>query len=218
MALLLDHLTATVLAVTVLMALLGTQLRVQQAGVEQVSAHAAKTKALALGVWLEEDITSLGANFGNNLMRFEAPVQNAEGVTTEWVFYSDVVHSATHRTRQLTRYRLEPVDSAWVDGELRALYQLRRETAQTAVVDGVAAPVPSSAWREDGRSVATLSAFRIELVERLGERTEYPHRADYIRVEFAMVPEFERHRGYLHELYWTTLLKVRPFWQANPDA
>jgi hypothetical protein len=217
MAPIFDHITATVLSVTVLLALLSTQMRVQQSGIEQVSAHAAKTKALALGTWLEDDITSLGANFGTDLMRFTAPVQNALGETVEWTFYSDSLGANDTRTRHLTRYVVAAVDSIGEPGARRALYQLTRQTATTPVSFGVAAPVSEGAWSEDGRSVATLSAFRIGLVERLGTDTVDPERADYIRVEFSVVPEFERHRGYLQELYWTTLLKVRPFWQqANP--
>jgi hypothetical protein len=218
MTLIFDHITATVLSVTVLLALLSTQLRVQQAGVEQVSAHAAKTKALALGTWLEDDITSLGANFGSDLMRFTNPIRNELGETVEWVFYSDSLGINDTRVRHLTRYVVEPVDSIGEPGARRALYQLARQTATTPVVSGLAVPVLESAWSEDGRSVATLSAFRIELVERLGTATTDPERADYIRVEFAMVPEFERHRGYLQELYWTTLLKVRPFWQQSTQT
>ena len=218
MNLLFDNLAAAMLMMAVLVALVGTQLRVQQAGVEQVSAHAAKTKAISLGRWLERDVTSLGANFGNNLSRFEAPVNNADGVTTEWVFYSDSLRPDDSRVRHLTRYRLSVVDSLGKAGARRALYQLRRETASTPVVDGLPQPVSSSAWAEDGRSVSTLSGFKIGLVERLGSTTTDATRADYIRVEFAMVPEFDREHGYLQELYWTTLLKVRPFWETDPDA
>jgi len=218
MQLIFDHIIATVISVTVLMALLSTQLRVQQTGIEQVSAHAAKTKALSLGTWLEDDITSLGANFGNNLMRFETPTQNADGVTTEWVFYSDSLGSGGVVTRHLTRYRVTAVDTLEQEGQLRPLYRLDRQTASTPVLLNIPVPITESAWKQDGRSVATLSQFRIAMVERFGNETSNAEQADYIRVEFSMVPEFERHRGYLQELYWSTLLKVRPFWQAPQDT
>jgi hypothetical protein len=207
-----DHIIASIIGVTVIMALMSTTLRVQQAGVEQVSAHAAKTKAISLSRWLEDDITSLGANFGRNLHRFELPVVDDEGNTTEWVFYSDSVHvDAT--LRYLTRYTTRVVDSIEQQGEMRPLYQLDREVAVVNVVDGEAPNMSFASWTGDGRSVATLSRFRIGLVARDGTSTTNVEAADYIRVEFSMVPEFERHRGYLHELYWSTLLKVRPFWQ-----
>lgn len=215
MQLLLDHLSATIIGVAIILALASTQLSVQQSGVEQVSAHAAKTKAISLARWLEDDITSLGANFGRNMNRFELPVDDANGNTLEWIFYSDSLNGDGTTTRHLTRYRTNVVDEIEVEGELKPLYQIDRELA-TAPVVGDAAGAPSP-WVGDGRSVATLSRFRIGLVARDGTATSNPETADYIRVEFAMVPEFERHRGYLHELYWSTLLKVRPFWQVASD-
>lgn len=218
MSLIFDNLSATMLAMAVMLALIGVQLRMQQANVEQVSAHAAKTKAISLGRWLEEDITSLGANFGNNLSRFEPPVVNAEGITTEWVFYSDSLLPGDQRMRHITRYRLLPVDTVAVRGVDKTLYQLRRETASTPVVDSVAAPVPEAMWAEDGRSVSTLSAFKVGMIRRLGQETTDVTTADYIKVEFAIVPEFDRQRSYIHELYWSTLLKVRPFWDTDPEA
>jgi len=219
MQLIFDHLTATLLAVTIIMALAATQLRVQQSGVEQVSAHAAKVKALTLSEWLEDDITSLGANFGQNLSRFELPEQDLHDNTVLWVFYSDSLLDDGSLRRHLTRYLLEEVDEIETASGTRALYQLERQTASTPVINGVAQPVSGAAWAEDGRSVSTLSTFRIGLVARNGTATTDVEASDFIRVQFAMVPEFERSRGYLQELYWSTLLKVRPFWQQPlPDA
>jgi hypothetical protein len=217
MQLIFDHMIATLIGVTVIMALLSTQLRVQQAGVEQVSAHSAKTKALSLGQWLEDDITSLGANFGRNLMRFELPVYDEHGNTTEWSFYSDSIGDGGAITRHATRYRLARVDSILQDDQWRALYQMYRETASTSVINGVPGNISDATWAEDGRTVATLSRFHIGLVERGGQTTTDIPLADFIRVQFSMVPEFDRQNGYLHELYWNTLLKVRPFWQPPMD-
>jgi hypothetical protein len=110
------------------------------------------------------------------------------------------------------------VDSIGEPGARRALYQLARQTATTPVVLGLAVPVSRErlergrAQRRDPlRSSASSSSSG-------SARDTDPERADYIRVEFAMVPEFERHRGYLQELYWTTLLKVRPFWQQSTQT
>lgn len=216
MVAILDHIAATVIGVTLLMALLSTQLRVQQAGIEQVSAHAAKTKALSLSQWLTDDITSLGANFGRNLLRFEVPQYDEHGNTSEWVFFSDSLAASGLARRQFTRYIIRQVDEIEHMGRVMPLYQLERQTASSAVVNGVA--LPPAAWRNDGKSVATLSRFRIGLVARDGTPTSDVERADYIRAQFAMVPEFERHRGFLRELHWSTLLKVRPFWHPPQDA
>jgi hypothetical protein len=213
MQLIFDHMVATLIGVTVMIALASTQLRVQQSGVEQVSAHSAKTKALSLGAWLEDDITSLGANFGQNLMRFDLPQTDEHGNSTLWQFYSDSLYEDGSSTRHITRYSLDIVDWIEVADSTRPLYQLHRQTASTPLVNGVPSGITSPQWSSDGRSVATLSTFRIGLVARNGTLTTDPETADFIRVEFAMVPEFIVARGYLHELHWSTLLKVRPFWQ-----
>jgi len=215
MTLIFDYITAVLLSMGIFIALVGTQVRVQQTGIEQVSAHAAKTKALSLGQWLEADITSLGANFGDNLLRFELPESDDAGNTLEWVFYSDSLRAGGAVDRYVTRYTLTTVDEIVTGGVTRPLFQLTRETASTPVVDGVAQPIGAGDWRGDGRSVATLSRFQIGLRAREGQPTSNVEAADYIRVEFALVPEFERHRSYLQELYWTTMLKVRPFWQQS---
>jgi len=218
MQLIFDHIIATMIGVTVIMALLTLQLRVQQAGVEQVSAHSAKTKSLSLGQWLEDDITSLGANFGRNLLRFDNPVYDEAGNTTHWAFYSDSLSDAGTIERHITRYRLAEVGSIIQDGSERPLYQMTRETAVSAVINGAAQPISAAQWAADGQSVTTLSKFRISLVDRGGNTTTDVPLADYIRVEFSMVPEFDLHNGYLHELYWNTLLKVRPFWQPPAES
>lgn len=218
MQLIFDHILATLIGVTIILALLSTQFRVQQSGIEQVSAHAAKTKAISLSQWLERDITMLGANFGNNMHRFEEPILDEHGNAINWVFYSDSLHEDGSVTRHLTRYVLAVVDSIEQNTEMRPLFQLDREIATTAVVGGVMVPLSAGAWDGDGRSVATLSRFEIGLVARNGTTAPDVESADYIRVAFSMVPEFERHRGYLHELYWSTLLKVRPFWQPPPST
>lgn len=220
MAFIFDNLLATLVTMTVLMLLLSTQFRSTQAGIEQVSAHAAKTKALTLGTWLEDDISSLGANFGRNRMRFSAPHTLDDGNTGEWVFYSDSLGDGGAVTRHATRYILREVDEIErQDGSgMQPLYQLTREVAASPVVNDVMTPISPSAWQMDGMSVATLSTFRIDLIDRNGEATVDPVTADFIRVEFAMVPEFERGQSYLRELYWTTTLRVRPFWSQPPPA
>lgn len=216
MQLIFDHLGAVLVGMAVVVVLLATQMRVQQNGIETVVAHSAKTKALSLGQWLEQDITSLGANFGRNLMRFELPQYDEHGNTTGWVFYSDSI-DATGTTRHLTRYTLAQiaVDES-VDPE-RPLYEMTRETAFALLDgDGVLPTIPAEIWAENGRSINTLSRFRLELVDRDGAQTADVERADFIRVEFTLVPELLRRESYVNELHWNTLLKVRPFWQTTP--
>lgn len=240
MTLLLDNIIASIIMATILLALAATQIRVQEAGISQVSSHAAKNKALSFGQWLDEDIVSLGENVIDRSARFESPDTSSYQVytidgsgtrqsrtityTTEWRFYSDR-RAGSNKQRMATRYKIiEQPDSLEVelrDGFTynRPLFQLERATSVWKNVDPVTdlATFVDSDFTEDGRSVSTLSLFHIQLVDNNGipfaaSEPVAPDQASFIRVDFTMVPEFELRRGYLRELYWTTTLKVRPFW------
>lgn len=240
MTLLLDNLMATIIFATLLMVVAAAQLRVQEAGIAQVSSHAAKQKALSFGQWLDEDIVSLGENVIDNGARFDNPDTSSFRVytlddtgtpqpetisyTTQWTFYSDRLAGST-KQRMATRYRLiEQPDSLEVEvgdefSYNRPLFQLEREVSVWKNVDPVTdiAVFTNADFTEDGRSVSTLSLFHIQLVDNQGvpfaaANPVAPDQASFIRVDFSMVPEFELRRGYLRELYWTTTLKVRPFW------
>lgn len=240
MTLLLDNLMATIIVATLLMMVAATQLRVQEAGISQVSSHAAKQKALSFGQWLDQDIVSLGENVIDNSARFDNPDTSSYRVyalddagvpqpstityTTEWTFYSDRLAGST-KQRMATRYLIvEQPDSLEVEvgdnfSYNRPLFQLERATSVWKNVNPVddSATFTAADFTEDGRSVSTLSLFHIQLIDNQGEPFPAaspiaPDQASFIRVDFSMVPEFELRRGYLRELYWTTTLKVRPFW------
>jgi hypothetical protein len=240
MTLLLDNIIASIIMATILLALAATQLRVQEAGISQVSSHSAKNKALSFGQWLDEDIVSLGENVIDKSARFGNPDTSSYRVytiddggtrqprtityTTEWRFYSDRL-AGGGKQRVATRYKLiEQPDSLEVelrDGSTysRPLFQLERSVSGWKNVNPITdtATFTDADFTEDGRSVSTLSLFHIQLVDNQGipfaaANPLAPDQASFIRVDFTMVPEFELKRGYLRELYWTTTLKVRPFW------
>lgn len=219
MQLIYDNLVSVLIASTVIMIVAVVQLRATQNGVEQVSTHAAKTKAINFGEWLEDDIVSLGKNISTDQGRFELPDTLADGNTGYWEFYSDSLLSAGSVVRHMTRYRLVNTGRRIVDDSVEVnLYQARRETVQVPVVGGVAAVPTEAEWIEDGMSVATLSFFKVTLLRSNGEETEEEDEADFIRVRFAMVPEFDLDNNYLQEYYWTTTLKVRPFWEPLDES
>lgn len=242
MTLILDHIVTTIIVATLFFSAAATQLRVQEAGIAQVSSHAAKTKALSLGQWLDMDIVALGENVIDKSARFDNPSPAAfviktleeDGTcpeqtmtyTSEWQFYSDR-SNGSGKQRTATRYQLVlQTDSLKVElnGDddcdyTRPLFQLERDTTGWKNVDPITdtATFTEADFDEDGRSVSTLSHFRIQLVDNYGEPfadtdPKGPDEASYIHVDFSMVPEFELRRGYLRELFWTTTLKVRPFW------
>jgi hypothetical protein len=228
MAFILDHLNALIAAAGVILILGMAQIGAQRAALEQTTSYATKTKALSFGEWLEDDILTIGENFGRNRYRFLPPESDAEGNTTKFTFYSDSVQANGDTLRLMTRYRLVLVRTVVRGGETIELFEVQRYLAQAPVLNGQA-PLPPetyltsgspgpSAWTGDGRSLETLSGFKISLLERNGQTTGDSERGDFIHVEFRLVPEFPIEPEYLRELYWTTTLKVRPFWEPPPEA
>lgn len=228
MAFILDHLNSLIAATAVILILGAAQIGAQHTALEQTTSYATKTKALSFGEWMEDDILSIGANFGRNRFRFLAPENDAAGNTLRFTFYSDSVQVTGDTLRLMTRYRLVSVGTVVRGGSPVELFELQRHLARVPVVNG-AAPLPpetylaggapgASAWTTDGRSLSTLSGFQISLLERTGAETTDPERGDFVHIEFRLVPEFPIEPEYLRELYWTTTLKVRPFWEPPPDA
>lgn len=215
MTVLLDHLSAIIIGAAVLLILAATQIFAQRSGIEQAASYATKTKALSFGEWLEDDILTLGENFGRNRFRFETPEVDSLGNTTLFQFYSDSLNVITSDTvRMMTRYQLQYVDSILRDTISTPVYQLRRQIATSPVTNGTAS-APSS-WRTDGFSLATLSSFRIVMLDRTGRETQSVEAGDYLRISFNLLPQFPVEPEYLRELYWSTTLKVRPFWDPPP--
>lgn len=231
-----DNIVASIVVATLFFALAATQLRVQETGIAQVSSHAAKTKALTLGQWVDEDIIALGEDVPDNSARFDNPITDTLHVkkigpggtvvrdtidyTVEWRFYSDSTTAGGAQLRRATRYWLTEVGTVEIDvgdeTDVRRLFQLQRAVSPWGDPT-LTLSLPPSAFTQDGRSAATLSVFHIQLLD--GEGVPFastnplaPEQASYVGVEFAMVSEFELRREYLRELFWSTTLKVRPFW------
>jgi len=235
MQLLLDNLSAVLIGSVCILILSVTQIRSSHAGIEQTAAHSVKTKTLVFGQWIERDILDLGRNMGQNRYRFNQPTNASNGNTTEFRFWSDsvcvvtcsfpgsVTIAAGDTVRRHVRYRLiatRTVSMRNTDGSstTRQLYQLQREAAEAAITDGVAAAVPTTRWRADRWSIGTLSFFQVRMLLRDGAVTTDPEAGDYIMVRFAVVPEWIlQPENYIRELYWSTTLKVRPFWEPPPE-
>ncbi|MEM1041163.1 MAG: hypothetical protein AAGI91_00895 [Bacteroidota bacterium] len=240
MAFILDHIVTTIIVTTLFFSMVATQFRVQETGMAQVSSHAAKSKALSLGQWVDQDIVALGENIVDNSARFGNPMPDSFAVqfidefgakqtrtmtyTKEWRFFSDRFVGAA-KQRQATRYLVvvqpDSIEVELSDGSTytRPAFQLVRTQSIWKAVDPVTDLVGFTLadFTEDGRSVSTLSQFRIQLLDNDGNLFAdsdpvAPDQASYVRVDFSMVPEFELRQNYLRELYWTTTLKVRPFW------
>ncbi len=141
MHVLLDHLSAIIIGAAVLFILAATQIHSQRANIEQTSSYATKIKALSFGEWIEDDILSLGENFGRNRFRFLPPVSDTLGNTTRFTFFSDSVNVSTGDTlRMITRYQLENVGVVQRGDITTPVFQLNRDLAESPVTNGTAPP------------------------------------------------------------------------------
>ena len=226
-----DHLSSILIAMAVTLILMVAQNRSSHASIEQVSTHSVKAKSLVFGHWVERDILDIGKNLGLNRYRFKEPVTDSLGNTGLFHFYSDStctvgcsfprgVNVAVGDTVRIhTRYRLFPTKRVSLRGAggtrvERQLMQLDREVAETRVRDGVASDPPPGRWRQDLWSLGTLSQFKVEMLDRGGRVTGSVTHGDYIRVRFSVVPEWILDpENYIREIFWTTTLKVRPYWE-----
>ena len=245
MQILLDNLIAIIVAGVVMLTLHVTQSRSTHASLEQVATHSVKKKTIIFGRWVEHDILNLGANFGEDLYRFEQPaVDPLTGNTTEWTFFSDSTRADKSQLRVFKRYRLVETGQTTFSDKTFRLFQVERDTAVVDYhLDGTppaTATVAPADWVLGTRSIGTLSFFEISLLDRTGQ-TPCPTKAeevkdadgkvvnctgdidvwkaDYVRVRFGVVPEFTlKPDNYIRELYWVKTLKVRPYWTPPPSA
>ena len=214
-----DNLNSIIIGAVLVLTLSVTQGRAQRAGIEQIASHSVKAKTLVFGHWVERDILGLGANVGRNAYRFDDPVVDARGNTSQWTFFSDSVRVDGSVLRRVVRYRLvETTRAAFRDSTFQ-LYEVRRDSATVAVTNGVPEAVEESDWQLGLWSIGTLSFFRIDLLDRNGTTPRLASgavdvdRADYVRVRFGVVPEYVlKPDNYLRELYWVRTMKVRPYW------
>ena len=224
MQLLLDNLTALIISAILILSLQVTQVRSQHAAIEQIASHSMKAKTLVFGEWVEHDILNIGANYGTNLYRFEAPTLDAEGNAPEWMFYSNGVEGG-QPIRVIKRFWLEKTTVAEFKTDTLQLYVLHRDSLRVFFdASGKPESYTASDWTPIGESISTLSFFRVDLIDRTGETPTYPaggpkageiniDKIDYIRVRFGVVPEFViKPDNYIRELYWAKTLKVRPYW------
>lgn len=218
MQFILDNLMAVLLAGAVLFILSVTQIHSQRASVEQTASYATKTKALTFGEWLEDDILSLGENFGRNRFRFEVPETDEYGNTSSFQFYSDIPQAAGDTLREITKYELQEIDTVNRGDTSITIFQMHRSRADMPIVDGVVGTPTSGDWYSDGASLATLSSFQIHLLDRWGQITNNVETGDYVRVQFSLIPQFPVEPEYIRELYWNATLKVRPFWEPPPTV
>jgi len=194
MAFLLDNLTASVIAGTVILILGSMQMRATNQRVAQQSQQIMQNRARELTTWLERDLARVGENMTGDEEAIEPPEpfypnpdpdnETQKWVTEKFVFERDSIESGTLR-RVETKYLIDAVDTREIDGEEKSVYQLTRKWR---IDDGNG---NWSGWEEEGGSAAGLEYFEVDLLDRNALPTNNLDEVKSIRVRFSVAAPFQ---------------------------
>lgn len=189
---LLDNLTATIVAMSVLAMLVAMQYRAQEASIERTIAYTAKKQTIEFGKWLQDDIANVGAGVSFGTVSVQELATNNSGNTSRFRFRRKM--NAADPNPLVVSYDLVETDTITVDGSAVHLFKLERR------VGGVL----------EGSSPSTVTQFRIDMLDENGILTAAPSEARQVRVRFstAMPYSGDRHT-YLREAHWGTTVPIR---------
>jgi len=193
------------MAGVVMLILLVAMTRVREASVEQLSVHSAKTVALDLADWIENDVSRLGSNFDSTTVRFLMPTE-LNGNTTEFTFLHDTIGVAPNfdPVRIETRYRL--IDTNMIELE-DSIFQMHQIVRSYRIQQGAG----WTQWVEDGRSYARMSFFMVSLLDKWGAPVNNEAETVFLKMEFSLIPPFRQGNQYLNEISWGTTTRLRPY-------
>jgi hypothetical protein len=192
MTILLDNITATIVAMSVLVTVLVMQHRAQDAGVQRSVTYQAKKQTLELGSWLQDDLANVGAGVSFGAISVVDRNENADGLTTSFEFRRKLEEDDASAVN--IRYALVETEAISVGGEEVQLYQLERRVDGTVV----------------GKSPDTITDFSIEMLDAGGQYTDAPSDARQLRVQLSSaLPFSDQKLTYLRETHWGTTLPVR---------
>lgn len=200
-----DNLRALMIAGVVLFMLLAAMSRARELSTEQLSVYSAKSHALDLAEWLEDDIATLGSNFDSTTVRFLSPMI-VDGNTTLFTFHRDTIGAAPDfdKVRIETRYQLVQTGIAELQD---TTFQMHQVVRSTRVQQGIGW-LP---WMEDGRSSPRLSYFMISLLDELGQVVNNESETVFLKLDFSVIPPFPQGRQFLNQLSWGTTIRLRPY-------
>ena len=189
MQFLFDNLTATVIAMTVLLILASMQMRATRQQVAQTSQNIVQRQAGQLTTWLEEDLGRIGKNMSDDEVAIDTLVRKDSAITKEFVFEHKKYNSTGTAETVEVRYR---VDSTGSSREIHmggttdtvALYQLTREKK-----------VGGGGWQAKGGSIPALEYFDVDLLDRNAEPVPDSISGDSsvrsVRVRFSLVAPYQ---------------------------
>lgn len=192
MNVLLDNVTAAIVAMSVLAMIVVMQYRAQEASVERAIAYRAKKQTIDFGKWLQDDIANVGAGVSFGTISVKEVQTNAGGQTSRFHFLRkmDVADPAPVDVV----YQLSETETITVDGSDVQLYEMQR------FVDG----------NLEGTSPSTVTQFTIEMLDENGTLTVAPSEARQVRVRFSTAMPYSGDRyTYLREAHWGTTVPIR---------
>jgi hypothetical protein len=167
MQLLFDNIASVLVASTVLLVVVATNLNAQRSAVESSVAYAAKTQTLSMASYMESDLLLIG---NGTLDTIETITSNGAGQTTQFSFRRIDNAGAD----MLVSYNLTPTTTIDIDGQSVQLYRLdRTEDGQPA-----------------GGGSSTLSHFEITMLDINGDPTASVAAARLLRVRAVNVYPF----------------------------
>lgn len=188
-----DHIISLMVAGIIILLLFNVQQDAQQTSIERDIMYMAKTRTLDFASVLERDL--INAGYGTSPVEDGILVHNTNGagVTDTLLFWSMGASGEPARIA----YSVKQQNTAVLDGDTLAIYQLKRYERRGAV------------YVEAGGSTPTLTQFRIDLLTA-GNTPTGPSTAKRLRVRFAnaVMPTLEDDRyleGY-RQLYWGVTL------------
>ncbi len=200
-----DNIRAQLMAGVVIFMLLTAMTRVREASVEQLSIYSAKSHALDLADWLENDISTLGSNFDSTMVRFLLPTK-LDGNTIEFTFLRDTIGVAPNfdPVRIETRYQLIDTDMVELEDSMVQMHQIVRSIR----IQQGAGWTP---WQEDGRSSSRMSYFMVSLLDAVGQDVGNETETVFLKMDFSLIPPFRQGKQYLNQLSWGTTIRLRPY-------
>ncbi|PSQ81178.1 MAG: hypothetical protein BRD41_03355 [Bacteroidetes bacterium QS_1_63_11] len=191
MQFLFDNLTATVIAMTVLLILASMQMRATRQQVAQTSQDIVQRQAGQLTTWLEKDLGQIGKNMSDDETAFEEPVDSGQKWLTEkFVFEHEEIDSTGTVDTVRVRYLIESTGSSReidMGGTTKSveLYQLTREKKV----------VGETGWQAKGGSIPALEYFDVDLLDRNAEPVSDPVSNEddvrSVRVRFSLVAPYQ---------------------------
>ena len=204
-----DNLSAMLVGASVMMILVGLQMRMTGMSVEQTSTFIVKNQASSLSTWFEEDLLRLGENIDKTKeVPFLNPTDSAS-VTTKFEFYRDSLDTSVNppdTIRISTRYKLHNSGIRESDDDTITVYRIERELKVGA----------AGAWKYSGGSSPLMAHLKIEMVDAdvksvadpVAAMTADPLAVRNTRVRFSMVTPFENKRTVIRKVFYGSTLLI----------